>query len=130
MMNRRTSIIAALIAAIVACNNDAPPDQQTGSVDSATWSEARAMPADVRAALDSGNAAFRADRFEDARTHYLRAVELGPDQSAAWFGLSMAEQQLGNVAAADSAMQRVQQLSPGASLVHPDEADTMPSGHP
>jgi hypothetical protein len=31
----------------------------------------------------------------------------------------MSERQLGNAAAADSAMLRVQQLAPGASLLHP-----------
>lgn len=123
----------ALLGALVACGREGPPeDQLTGSVDSAAWEQARNLPADVRAALDSGNAAYRRDDFAAAREHYLRATQLGPDQSAAWFGLSMVERELGNIAAADSAMQRVQSLAPGASLVHPDSqvADSLPPGHP
>ena len=121
---------AVVLLALAGCRGDVPPDQTTGSVDSAAWEQARTLPADVRAALDSGNAAFRADDFESARAHYRRAVVLRPEESAAWFGLSMAERQLGNLAAADSAMQRVQALAPGASLVHPEVTDTLPPGHP
>lgn len=134
-MNRSVIAVAALVGALAACNSDAPPpeDQATGSIDSAAWEQARNLPAGMREALDSGNAAFRADRYEDARTFYLRATELGPEESAGWFGLSMAERQLGNLEAAEAAMQRVQELTPGASLVHPDTtagSDTLPPGHP
>lgn len=122
-MNRSVIAAAILAGALAACGG-APPsdDQATGSIDSAAWSAARDLPVEVRTALDSGNAAFRAGAYEAAREQYRRAVELGPDQSAAWFGLSMVERQLGNIAAADSAMQRVQELAPGASLLHPDAA--------
>jgi Flp pilus assembly protein TadD len=120
-----------MAGALAACGR-APQvdDQATGSIDSTAWSAARDLPADVRVALDSGNAAFRAGEYDAARQQYRRAVELGPDQSAAWFGLSMVERQLGNIAAADSAMQRVQELAPGASLLHPDAAtgDTSTGG--
>lgn len=120
---------AAALLMLAGCRGDVPPDQTTGSIDSAAWEQARTMPADVRAALDSGNAAFRADDFDAARTHYQRAIALRPEESAPWFGLAMAERQLGNIAAADSAMARVRALAPGASLVHPSADDTLPAGH-
>jgi Flp pilus assembly protein TadD len=125
-------MVATVVLGVLAgCSGGAPEDQPTGSVDSAAWERARSLPADVQAALDRGNAAFRRDDFSTAREHYLRATQLGPDQSAAWFGLSMAERELGNVAAAEQAMRRVQSLAPGASLVHPDtQSDSLPAGHP
>lgn len=134
-MNRAVIAAAALAGVLAACNSDAPPpeDQATGSIDSAAWEQARNLPPGVREALDSGNVAFREDRYDDARTFYLRATELGPQESAGWFGLSMVERQLGNIEAAEAAMQRVQELAPGASLVHPDTtagADSLPPGHP
>ena len=120
-MTRSVVACAALIGALAGCRSDAgvPDDQPTGSIDSTAWQKARALPAGVAAALDSGNVAFRAGEFEAARAQYLRATELGPDVSAAWFGLSMSERRIGNAAAADAAMQRVRQLAPGASLLHP-----------
>jgi len=131
-MNRDWIVVVALAGALAACGRGGPlpDDQATGSIDSTAWSEARDLPPDVRVALDSGNAAFRAGAYDAAREQYRRAVELGPDQSAAWFGLSMVERQLGNIAAADSAMRRVQELAPGASLLHPDAttADTSTGG--
>ncbi|HEU5210754.1 MAG TPA: tetratricopeptide repeat protein [Longimicrobiales bacterium] len=130
---KRIVAVVMLSGLVAACDgNGVPDDQATGSVDSAAWERARSLPADVQAALDSGNAAFRRDDFAAAREHYLHATQLGPDQSAAWFGLSMAERELGNVEAAEQAMQRVQSLAPGASLVHPDtlSADSLPAGHP
>jgi Flp pilus assembly protein TadD len=121
MMTRSVVAWAALIGALAGCRSDAAPpdDQATGSIDSTAWRAARALPAGVGAALDSGNVAFRAGDFEAARAQYLRATELGPNVSAAWFGLSMSERRIGNAAAADSAMERVRQLAPGASLLHP-----------
>jgi Flp pilus assembly protein TadD len=121
MMTRSVVACAALIGALAGCRSDAAPpdDQATGSIDSTAWRAARALPAGVGAALDSGNVAFRAGDFEAARAQYLRATELGPNVSAAWFGLSMSERRIGNAAAADSAMERVRQLAPGASLLHP-----------
>lgn len=120
-MTRSVVACAALIGALAGCRSDAAPpdDQATGSIDSTAWRAARALPAGVGAALDSGNVAFRAGDFEAARAQYLRATELGPNVSAAWFGLSMSERRIGNAAAADSAMERVRQLAPGASLLHP-----------
>jgi Flp pilus assembly protein TadD len=120
-----------VVLALAACDRNARTDDQpTGSIDSAAWSEARSLPAGVRAALDSGNAAFRGGDFAAARARYRRAVTLGPEESAAWFGLMMVERRLGNAAAADSALARFQELAPGATLVEPTapRADTSRGG--
>jgi Flp pilus assembly protein TadD len=126
MMTRTVIACAALIGALAGCRSDAgpPDDQATGSIDSTAWQKARALPAGVAAALDSGNIAFRAGDFEAARVQYLRATELGPEVSAAWFGLSMSERRIGNAASADSAMERVRLLAPAASLLHPGNDTT------
>jgi len=129
-MKRRHVVL--LLGALLGCRGDAlPDDQRTGSVDSAAWERARSMPPDVQAALDSGNAAFRRTDYAAAREHYARATQLGPDQSAAWFGLSMAERRLGNAGAADEAMRRVQELAPNSSLVPAEPpAGDLPPDHP
>ena len=53
------------------------------------------------------------------------AVELNPDAAAAWFGVYMAEKALGNEEAAAEALERAQDVQPGATLLHPSEADTI-----
>lgn len=131
-MRRGMTVMTALVIVSACQSEGVRDDQTTGSIDSAAWSAARALPPGVREALDSGNAAFRAEEYETAREQYLRAVQLGPEESAGWFGLSMVERQLGNVAAADSAMRRVRQLAPGASLIEPidEDRDTSGGNHP
>jgi tetratricopeptide (TPR) repeat protein len=70
------------------------------------------LPADVQAAIDGGNAAFRAGDHAAALAHYREATRLGPDQGSAWFGVAMAAGALGDQALADSAQARVRELSP------------------
>jgi len=70
------------------------------------------LPAQVQQALDAGTAAFRAGDLMAARGYYRTAAELAPDVAAAWFGVYLAENRLGNQAAADSAAARVNELSP------------------
>ena len=62
--------------------------------------------------LDSGNAAYSAKDYARAREHYTRATEMDSTKAAAWFGVYMAEDKLGNHAAADYAMKRATQLNP------------------
>lgn len=76
------------------------------------------------AQLDSGGRAFEEGRFQDARRHHLRAVELAPDLTSAWFGLFMVEDSLGNEAAADSALMQVRRISPGS--IPPELRDRLP----
>lgn len=102
-----------------------PEDQETGTVRTDAGQQARSeLPPDVVAHLDSGSAAFRAEDYETARRHYREAAQSAPDQASTWFGVYMAEKALGNGAAADSALAKVQALAPGASLLHASAHDT------
>jgi hypothetical protein len=107
------------------CRRDAGDDQQTGSITPEAMAQARSnWPAGVEAQIDSGNTAYSAQDYDRASRHYRRAAELGPEVSAAWFGIYMSEHARGNIAAADSAMARTRQLVPGASLLHAPPADS------
>jgi hypothetical protein len=121
-------MMAALIAATAlgGCRrDDAPGDQRTGDMTSESIQQARAgWSPELSALIDSANAAYSAQDFETASGMYRRAATLSPDVTAAWFGIYMAEHARGNIAAADSAMQRAQQLSPEASIIHGTPADT------
>lgn len=103
-----------------------PDDQLTETIDPRAQETRAEMSPEAVAQLDSGNAAMRSDAFEAAVEHYQRVVELEPDQASGWFGLFMANNALGNGAAADSALQRAQALVPAASLMHPSPEDTLP----
>ena len=108
-----------LLCAVAACSP--PEDQETGSVSREEMQKAqRALDPAVAVRLDSANAAFRRDDFTTAARLYREAANMDEEASAAWFGVYMAETALKNPAAADAALRRVQELQPGASLVHPD----------
>ena len=125
-MNGMRALLLLSVTAAAACGPTGD-DQETGSVSREEVLEARRelSPA-VAAALDSGNAAYRADDYERAREYYTTATEQGEDVAAAWFGLYMAELALGNAEAAQAAMDRAQSLAPGASLIHSTETDSVP----
>jgi len=103
---------AALALTLGACT---PDDQRTDSLDPAT--AGRDLPAAALAQLDSGNAAFRAGEPEAALAHYRRVIEIVPDDATGWFGIYMAQEALGNTAAADSAIAEARRRNPGASLI-------------
>jgi tetratricopeptide (TPR) repeat protein len=123
---RRGALAACLLAglALAGCRAD---DQRTDSIDPTSSGERAELPEEAVAAIDAGNEAYRTGSYEPALRHYLEAVELAPDHATGWFGVYMAHHALGNLAAADSALQRVQSLAPGASLVRPP-ADTSGGG--
>ncbi len=119
-------VLAGALGVLIVCMPGCvPDDQRTDSVDPQTGQRERAeWPVEVVSAVDSGNVAMRADNAGSALAYYRRAVEISPDNSSAWFGVYMAEKALGNQAAADSALQTVMSLAPGASLVHSSQTDT------
>jgi tetratricopeptide (TPR) repeat protein len=100
-----------------------PDDQRTDTVDPTTAGRAN-LPEAARAVLDSGNVAYRGASYEAALRHYARVTELAPDDPTGWFGVYMAHHALGNLDAADSALERSRRLAPGASLIRPDANDT------
>jgi tetratricopeptide (TPR) repeat protein len=116
----RLALLGLLAASLApACR---PDDQTTRSIDPDAAERTRAeLPAELVEHLDSGNAAYRARDFEEARDQYRAAVALDSTSTAAWFGLSMAERALGNADAAAEALKRAQDLAPGASLIHGSE---------
>lgn len=115
----------ALTAALGAC--DRPEDQRTGSISADDVRDAaeRISP-EVRAPLDSGNAAYRRHDFEAALRHYQTVTELDPDATAGWFGLYMAHRALGDSTAAQQALERARDRAPGATIMHPGAGDTTP----
>lgn len=107
--------IAVLLTAALSWGCSPPDDQRTETLDPTT--AGREISGDARIQLDSGNAAFRAQDFEQALVHFTRVTELEPDDATGWFGLYMAHDALGNTEAADSAIARARFEAPGASLI-------------
>jgi Flp pilus assembly protein TadD len=137
----KSIIVAGLAAGVLlgGCRQDrAPADQRTDTITPRTMEEARAgWPEGLSELIDNANAEYSAGNFEEASRLYREASRLAPDVTASWFGIYMAEHARGNIAAADSAMMRAQELAPGASLIHGgpgdphgDLGDTLPPGHP
>jgi tetratricopeptide (TPR) repeat protein len=116
--------LALLLATASACAPEEAPQTESVPAQEAGPPPQRELSPEVTAQLDSGSAAFRADDFAGALAHYTRATELAPDLAAAWFGVFMAQEALGNPQAAQDALARTQQLEPGTSLVHPTAGDT------
>ena len=75
-----------------------------------------------QAQLDSGNVAYRAKDYTRAREHYTRATEADSTVAAGWYGVYMAEDKLGNRAAADYAMKRASALNPEFDSMNPHGA--------
>jgi hypothetical protein len=97
-----------------------------------------ALSADARAAIDAGNAAYRAGKFDEAIAQYRTAAAAAPDNAAPWYGVLMAAQRTGNTALADSATKAVERLSGATGTltdetmqkVHQGGAFEMPPNHP
>ena len=106
-------VLAGLALLVAGC---LPDDQRTDSIDSAATVRA-ALPPEVLAQVDSGNAAYRRGDFDAAVEAFDAVTAAAPDDPTGWFGLYMAHQSLGNVAAADSAIATARSLAPGASLI-------------
>jgi Flp pilus assembly protein TadD len=102
---------------------EAPPAEVPQAREAAPAAQSVVSP-ETAAQLDSGSVAFRADDFAGALGHYTKATELAPDLAAAWFGVFMAQEALGNAQAAQEALAKTQALEPGTSPVHPTAGDT------
>lgn len=105
-----------LATAIIVVSGCRPDDQRTDSIDPVASGRAE-LSTETLAQIDSGNAAFRRGDFEAAVVAFGGATSSAPDDPTGWFGLYMAHQELGNDAAADSAISRARSLAPGASLI-------------
>lgn len=113
---------AALLLALVACDGQGERAEST-SPPTAEQGRGELSPV-VAARLDSGNAAYRQGDYERALDHYRRAAGYQEESPAPWFGIFMVHRARGDSAAADTALAQVRELSPEASLVHPEPGDT------
>ena len=102
-----------------------PEDQRTETLDMQGPATRAQLAPEMVAALDSGSAAYRAEAYDAALEQYRLATELEPDQASGWFGLYMVHSALGNADEAEAALERVRELAPGASIVHPQPEDTL-----
>ncbi len=120
-MSATQRLAAVVLAASAASCNPAPEDQRTDTMDvpQAVREERESLPVEVTAQLDSGSAAFRADDYQAALAHYTKATEIAPDVAAAWFGVYMAHEALGDADAAGEALAKAQAVEPGATLIRP-----------
>jgi tetratricopeptide (TPR) repeat protein len=115
---KRRAVVVLLAAALIGCQR--ADDQRTEAIDPQTIRQAReTLDPVVVTQIDSGNAAYRERRHEDALRFYREAARLDPDAAAAWFGVYMAELALGNAPAAEDALRRARDAAPRASLVEP-----------
>jgi hypothetical protein len=120
------SLLAVAAAALMlgACERQgAGDDQTTGSVTPEDADAARAgWPAPATAHLDSANRAFSAKNYQEALRNYQAMLDLRgtPDnvKVTAYFGVYMTQSALGDSVAARAAAERLQELEPGASLLH------------
>lgn len=126
-MIARASFAGFLTCALLFGGCGRADDQETGSISEDDVRQARgSLAPEVAAAIDSGNAAYRADDYEAALRYYRQAARQNEKVAAAWFGIYMAELALGNVEEANRAIERARELAPGASLIHPETTDTVP----
>lgn len=117
--------LVLLLATAASCREEGDQRTDTMDVQAAVQEERENLPVEVVAQLDSGSAAYRADDHEGALAHYTRATEIAPDLAAAWFGVYMAQQALGDSDAAAEALEKAQKVEPGATLLRPAGKDTV-----
>ena len=112
-MNARM-IAAICAAAAVACTAKEQPKTPLGrrvglpTVDTSPAAIANnphtVLSPAAKAALDSGNAYYRAREYTDALAWYRRASDIAPAHAAPYYGIYMAASALGKNALADSAL--------------------------
>lgn len=125
MTSHRFVVLALALTAGVSTAACRPREQKAEAVSAPQARRApEAVPADVQAQIDSGNAAFSAGDHKTALEHYTRAKDLKGDVAAAWFGVYMAQHALGDEDAAAQALVQAQKLSPKATLLHPTATDS------
>jgi hypothetical protein len=139
--DRRFAIALALGASalLLACNQEERPRVPLSGAESAAnlpeghppvgggGAPLPGLTAAARAALDSGNTAYRAKDFALALRHYREAARAAPAHASPWFGIFMVAQATQNTALADSARREVEKRTVDA----PGVADsTLRSTHP
>jgi len=119
----RSVVLVLASTAVVACGPR--DDQRTDTINAQDIRQQREnLPPALVAQLDSGSTAFREKDVEAALRHYQAATKIDDRAAAAWFGVYMAQRALGNEQEAQKAMDKVQEIAPGATLLHPTPGDT------
>lgn len=144
-MKLRSWMVALAAVGLVACGGEEGERvEMGGSQQSETRPDAReTWSPELTAAIDSANALYAADDYEGAAALFTEITEDNPDLGVAWFGLYMAERARGNDEAADEALAKAEEFSPGLGRMHDAATDSMqrvpmemqghpgmPSGHP
>jgi hypothetical protein len=119
--------LAALVSFGPAACSRAPEPPKTplaqSSIAATDTSSPAPLPPAARAALDSGNAEFRAKHFETALAHYRVAAKTLPaDDATAYYGIFMAAKKLGNDKLADSAQAEVKKRAATTAPMLSDSA--------
>jgi tetratricopeptide (TPR) repeat protein len=123
MSAKRWIVLVLALTAVTACQSR--DDQRTDTINPEQARQQREnMPPALVAQLDSGSTSFRDKSYQEALRHYQAATQIDDGVAAAWFGVYMAERALGNEPEALKAMERVEKIAPGATLVHPTSGDT------
>jgi len=119
---RRLSIATVAVALLSAACSRAPNQPKIPLGQTAAQPSGRdGLPAEARSALDSGNAEYRAGRYDAALAAYRTASKAAPDNAAPYFGIYMVAKKLGNVPLADSATAAIASRN-GANLMLSDSA--------
>ncbi len=118
-------VLPALLVA--ACSKQAQPPKQPLSQMVAPAADSQANPhetmsPEARAALDSGNAQYRAGKYAEALKSYRQSSSLAPLNAAPFFGIYMAAEKLGNKALADSATAEIKRRGNGTTEMLTDSA--------
>ncbi|MHB1861584.1 MAG: hypothetical protein ACYCVL_01325 [Gemmatimonadaceae bacterium] len=126
----RAIVVLALPAVVVfgACSKSqqeqpkTPIAQMTAGAADSTANPHDAMSPAARAALDSGNTAYRAGKYADALKNYRSASEQAPLNAAPFFGIYMVAEKMGNKKLADSAGAEIRRRSNGTTQMLSDSA--------
>jgi uncharacterized protein HemY len=98
-----------------ACNKAAQqpktPLAEMGTPADSTANPHTTMSPAAKAALDSGNVAYRAGKYAEALKSYRSAADQAPLNAAPFFGIYMAADKLGNKTLADSAAAEIRKRS-------------------
>lgn len=134
-MKLKSWIVALAAVGVVACGGEQEGDRvEIG--EPARESARDSWSPELAAAIDSANALYAADDYDGAVAMFTEITDENPELGVAWFGLYMAEAARGNDEAADAALTKAEEYSPGLGRMHDAATDStkkvpmMMEGHP
>jgi Flp pilus assembly protein TadD len=97
----------------IALGDDRHGNPVAGNNETLPWSNQASLKGDPsNRALEQGREAFRDANYGTSEKHFRQAVELRPDNAAAWLGLAASYDQLGRFDLADRAYDQLAKLKP------------------